>query len=47
MKMFFVFWLGACIAFADALFPYSALALAGWIAVAGGILFVRNRYGLD
>lgn len=43
MKTFSLFYLGACIAFADALFPYTAIALAGWLAVAVGILVIQKK----
>lgn len=44
MKTFSLFYLGACIAFADALFPYTAIALAGWLAVAVGILVIQKLF---
>lgn len=43
MKTFSVIYLATCIAFADALFPYSALALALWLAVAIIVLKVATR----
>jgi len=43
MKTFSLIWLGTCVAFADALFPYTALALAGWLVVAVGVLAVQKK----
>lgn len=43
MKTFSIVWLATCIAFADVFFPYTALALGAWIAVAAAVLAVQKK----
>jgi hypothetical protein len=43
MRTFSIFYLATCISFADALFPYSAIALALWVAVAAGVLAIQKK----
>ena len=43
MKMFSIAYLALFIAFADVLFPYSAVALALWVVVAVGILTIQEK----
>lgn len=43
MKIFSIAYLALFIAFADVLFPYSAIALALWVIVAVGILAIQEK----
>ena len=43
MRTFSIAYLATCIAFADVFFPYTAIALALWIAVAVVVMRVASR----
>jgi hypothetical protein len=43
MKTFSLVYLAVCIAFADALFPYSTIALAGWVVVSLAVMAVQRK----
>jgi len=43
MKTFSVIYLATCIAFADALFPYSALAIGAWLTIALATLAIQRK----
>lgn len=43
MKTFSVIWLATCVAFADVLFPYTALALGAWVLFSLVTLWAVNR----
>lgn len=40
---FSIFYLGACVTFADAWFPYSALALAAYVLPISALTLYRTR----
>ena len=44
-RIFLLIALQRCISFADALFPYSAIALGAWVVVAVGVLALQRRWG--
>lgn len=43
MQTFSVVYLATCVALADILFPYSAIALALWIVVAASVLAIQKK----
>lgn len=42
-----ILYLAVCVSFADALFPWSAVALALWLAIASAVILRRPKESLD